>query len=304
MDEPLQNDAQLYPQQGLTDANPATCSAGRTEGSLSSQSCSASSPLYVYALGRIAPRFRTKSGEKEFAQVVGSDNSVRGLPDTQLLYKVLSQRQNRYLVRELCWVMNIEGLETYVLLPRDAADFDLLTESIRARPQPSDLDLVVGVKGPIAPPEVCDGLLLPLVIVDMIYSFDRTSLIKAIPREKREAGKKNSDEDFEMVAEEILDRVMQMADNAGATDEHRALNYLAVRYHRIYEAVALAHARNESLNAVEVLHSRLSGSRKVLDVIFSFTNRGTDVMSKQFIRVDVTEKYPFLVTKLSPYYDR
>jgi hypothetical protein len=30
----------------------------------------------------------------------------------------------------------------------------------------------------------------------------------------------------------------------------------------------------------------------------------TDVVEKYFVRVDVTEEFPFLVTKLSPYYDR
>ncbi len=281
----------------------AGCSMDQSECTSDGQPCS-TVPLYVYALGRIFPRFRTKSGEKEFAQVVGLDDSAKGLTDTQLLHKVLSQRQNRYLVRELCWVMNIEGLETYIVLPRDSADFDLLIESIRMRPQTTDLDLVVGVKGPIAPPELCNGLLLPIVIVDQVYSFDRAALIKAIPRKKPDSGKRADGENFEMVAEEVLDRVMQLADNAGATDEHRALNYLAVRYNRIYDAVADAHAQNESLSAVEVHTSHLSGSRKVLDVIFSFTQRSTDVLSKQFVRVDVTEKYPFLVTKLSPYYDR
>jgi hypothetical protein len=33
-------------------------------------------------------------------------------------------------------------------------------------------------------------------------------------------------------------------------------------------------------------------------------NRLTDVPEKHFIRVDVTEEFPFLVTKLSPYYNR
>ena len=31
---------------------------------------------------------------------------------------------------------------------------------------------------------------------------------------------------------------MQMTDNAGATDEHRALNYLAMRYPAIYAKAA------------------------------------------------------------------
>jgi len=42
----------------------------------------------------------------------------------------------------------------------------------------------------------------------------------------------------------------------------------------------------------------------VVDVIFSYTNRNTDVTDKSFCRVGVTEEFPFLVTKLSPYYDR
>jgi PatG C-terminal len=39
-------------------------------------------------------------------------------------------------------------------------------------------------------------------------------------------------------------------------------------------------------------------------VIFTYTHRQTDVAEKYFIRIDVTEEFPFLVTKLSPYYDR
>lgn len=97
---------------------------------------------------------------------------------------------------------------------------------------------------------------------------------------------------------------MQMADNAGATDEHRALNYLAVRYPAIYATAAEAYGRSCSLTAVEVRPSRLSGTRKIVDVIFAFTNRSTDVTEKYFVRVDVTEEFPFLVTKLSPYYNR
>jgi hypothetical protein len=47
-----------------------------------------------------------------------------------------------------------------------------------------------------------------------------------------------------------------------------------------------------------------NGVRCVVEVIFLFANCTTDVVEKQFLRVDVTEEFPFLVTKLSPYYDR
>ena len=50
--------------------------------------------------------------------------------------------------------------------------------------------------------------------------------------------------------------------------------------------------------------SPLSGTRRIVDCIFSYTNRNTDYTEKYFVRCDVTEEFPYLVTKLSPYYDR
>jgi len=255
-------------------------------------------PNYVYAIGRIEPRFPRPSVEKEFVQATGRAETA-GLTDRQAVQKVLSQRQNRYLARQLCWVMTIEGLETYILVPRDPADLDLLVEALRPTPQPWDLDCVIGIRGSISGPEVCNGLMVPIVGFDQIYSFDRDTLIKAIPKPEKTTAK-----EFAPAAEELFDRIMQMADNAGATNEHRALNYLAVRYQAIYANAAEAFARNASLTGVDVSPSPLSGTRNVVNVILSYTNRNTDVTEKFFVRVDVTEEFPFLVTKLSPYYDR
>src|SRR5262245_42581807 len=109
-------------------------------------------PAYVYAAGRIEPRFCTLSAEKEFAQATGRAETAR-LSDRQALHAVLSQRENRYLARQLGWVLTIEGLDTYLLQPRvDPADIDLLVGSVRPTPSRTDVDVVVGVRGPIAPP--------------------------------------------------------------------------------------------------------------------------------------------------------
>jgi hypothetical protein len=255
-------------------------------------------PSYVYAIGRIEPRFPRLSVEKELAQVTGRTDTA-GLSDRQALQRVLSERQNRYLVRQLCWVLSVEGLETYLLYPRDSSDLDLLIEAVRATPGPMDIDVVIGIRGPIAQPELCNGLIVPIVVFDQIYSFDRQALIKGIPRPEKVPAK-----DFTAIAEELFDRIMQLTDNAGGTDEHRALNYLAVRYPAIYANAAEAFGRNESLTAVETRLSPLSGTRKIVEVIFAYTNRNTDVTEKYFVRVDVTEEFPFLVTKMLPYYDR
>lgn len=253
---------------------------------------------YVYALGRVEPRFPRLAVEKELAQATGRAESA-GLTDRQALHAVLSQRQNRYLVRQLCYVLAIEGLETYILQPRDPADFELLVDAIRPAPRPTDVDVVIGVRGPIAPPQLCNGLMVPIVAFDQIYSFDIDAHIQSIPRPEQLPV-----EQFGATAEELLMRIMQLADNAGATDEHRALNYLAVRYPAIYATTTERHAQNASLAAVDIRSSRLSGVRRIVDVIFAYTNRQTDVTDKYFVRVDVTEEFPFLVTRMSPYYDR
>jgi hypothetical protein len=151
----------------------------------------------------------------------------------------------------------------------------------------------------MAPPEMCNGLMVPIVAFDQIYSFDRDALIKAIPRPAKTAAK-----EFGSAAAELFDRIMLLTDNAGATDEHRALNYLVVRYPAIYATTAEAFGRDSSLTAVDVQPSPLSGVRKVVEVIFSYTNRNTDVVEKFCTRVDVTEEFVFLVTKMSPYFDR
>lgn len=106
-------------------------------------------------------------------------------------------------------------------------------EALRPNPTPSDLDVVIGMMGPIAPPEMCNGLTVPVVVFDQIYSFDRNALIKAIPKPE-----KSSMKEFGPAAEEVFDRIIQMADNAGTAFGDRALNYLAVRYQAIYAKAA------------------------------------------------------------------
>ena len=253
---------------------------------------------YVYAIGNIECRFPTAGIEKEFAQVTGRSDT-KGLTDRGVLFQTLNDSNNRYLARRLCFVMTINSLDTYILKARDPMDLSLLIESVRPGYHSDALDSVIGVRGPIAPPEMCNGLMLPIVIFDQIYSFDRNTHRKAIPR-----ATDMSEIEFNNTADEVLSRIMQLTDNAGATDQDRALNYLALRYDRIYTETANAHGRSESLSGIEVRPSPLAGARSIVDVIFTYTNRSTDVDNKWAVRVDVTEEFPFLVNKLSPYLER
>jgi hypothetical protein len=273
-----------------------TC--GGSEGASGPGSNEAGRISYVYAIGRVEPRFPSLAAEKEFAQATGRTDTA-GKTDQQTFHAVLSKPENRYLLRQVCWVLSIQGLETYLLLPRDPADIDLLVEAIRPAYSPNDIDVVIGMRGPIAPPTMCNGLMVPIIVFDQIYSFDQAKLIDAIPKPG-----KTTPEQFRPVAEELFNRIMQLTDNAGATDEHRALNYLAMRYPAIYAKAAEQFALDFALTGVEARPSPLSSTRKIVDVIFSYTNRNTDFTEKFYVRVDMTEGFPFLVTKMSPYYDR
>lgn len=311
--EPTQNEVQEQPLNPSADRDdaPATVAASvQPARPVAPQACATcgtapaanggatAAPSYIYAIGRIEARFPSISVEKEFVQATGRSDT-KAMTDRQAMQSVLSKPENRYLVRQLCWVMTIQGLETYILVPRDPADISLLVDALRPTPQPWDLDVVIGMKGPIAPPTMCNGLMIPIVAFDQIYSFDRDSLIKAAQGTEKKAAKEST-----AATEEVFDRIMQMTDNAGATDGDRALNYLAVRYQAIYANATEAFARNASLTGVHVQSSALSGTRNIVDVVFTYTNRNTDVDEKFAVRVDVTDEFPFLVTKLSPYYDR
>lgn len=253
---------------------------------------------YVYALGKIQPRFSSLSLEKEFLQVA-ADPEFSGLTGNQLMAKILTKPTHRYLARHLCWVFTIQGIDTYILKPRDVRDYDLFAESVREDPRPTDIDIIIGGKVSMATPDVCNGLMVPIVFVDQTYSFDIDGLIQSLPQPKD-----SEDGQFLSSSEELFWKIMQMTDNAGSLDEHKALNYLAVRYPVIYTLTYEQLQKNSFLSGVESKYSRISGTRKIINIIYSFTNRATDVTEKFFVRVDVTEKFPFLASKIAPYYER
>jgi hypothetical protein len=277
---------------------PVSSNSGRCNSCGGGATATTPASSYIYAIGAIAPRFPRPSVEKELGQVM-SRTETKGLTHQQAFRKVIRAPQNRYLLRQLCWVMSIAGIETYLVTPRYQADFDMLAETVREAANPMELNVIVGARGPVASPDMCNGLTLPIVFFDMLYSFERAELIEAIPRPEKKPAKQFAD-----AAGELFAHIIQMTHNNGATDEHRALNYLAVRYPAIYAQMAAESAANASLTSVSVKKSALSGARRIVDVIFDYTNRATDVVQKYFVRLDVTEEFPYILSKLTPYFDQ
>jgi hypothetical protein len=291
-----------------TMSKPCGCSGSNERGddcSCSSKGNSkimSSPPSYVYTIGKVIHRFPNKSVELELAQATGRRpvEETTGLTHEEVIYRSLTDPNNRYIARQVCYILTIEGLETYILVPSDPFDIDRLAQALR--PVPGDLrdiDIIIGRRGPVSPPDMCGGLMIPIVYVDQIYSFDRDELIKTIPKRKNE-----NEEQIKKTSITLFNNVVQIADNAGATDEHRAINYLSVRYDEIYHRTQSLQDENYSFTAIDVRLSRLSGTRKIVDVIFSYENRINRAIQQWFTRVDVTEEFPFLVSPMQQYIDR
>ncbi len=253
----------------------------------------------IYAIGDVTARYPTLGIEKEVAQVVAREGLTG--TDSRVLYEVLKKPFNRYLARRICWVLRIEGFDAYLLKPEDEHHgYELLIESICPSSSGQDFDLVIGSRTGVAPPSLCNGAVLPIVTFDQIYSFEEEhflSLVRGGDKSPAEEATRESDQ-------ALLRHILQLADNTGVEDEHRALNYLTVRYARMYQRVGERHKHGFQLGGINVTPSRVTNSRKVVNVIFEFRNRQTDVTEKDYVRVDVTEKYPFLVSPMQQYYDR
>lgn len=268
------------------------CSCGRESGKVMSR------PSYVYAIGKVVYRFPNKSIELELAQATGrrAEEDSRGRTREEVIYNTLTDPANRYIARQICYILNIESLETYILVPADPLDIGRLAQALRPAPSVGDIDVIIGRRGPIASFEMCNGLMIPIIMVDQIYSFERDNLMKAIPRRKG-----ISEDQFRKTTDALFSNIIQIADNSGATDEHRAINYLAVRYDEIYHRTQLMQDENYSFTAIDVRFSGLSGTRKIVDVIFSYENRANRAVQKWFVRVDVAEEFPFLVSPMQQY---
>ena len=96
-----------------------SCACGKKEGCScgSEDSKMAPHPLYVYAIGKVVHRFPNRSLEMELAQAIGRrpEGETKGVSHPEVAHKVLTDPNNRYIARQICYVLTIEGLETYIL---------------------------------------------------------------------------------------------------------------------------------------------------------------------------------------------
>ncbi|PSJ26829.1 hypothetical protein B7P34_20805 [Streptosporangium nondiastaticum] len=275
------------------------CCDCATAGSLDGSGEDSGAGGYVYVLGRVHAVFPDLSVQREFLQAAGADGTTY-TTDADALYRVLSAPENRYIARQMCYVLAVQGVDTYILEPGDPTVLDDLLEALRPVEDQRDLAVIVGHLGPVAPPDACQGLSVRIVGVQHIWAFDSRELIQAIDRPDD-----TSSEEFERSAGALLDRLLQLSDNAGTEPADRALNFLTVRDQEIYRKTNQKYREGYTLSAVEAMPSRLSaGSQTVITAVFSYTHLQTNVTEKWFTRVGLAGLFPFRVTPLQSYYSR
>lgn len=266
---------------------------------------------YVYALGTVIARFPNMSLEKEFVQAVKHED-VHRIDERAIQYDILNRSHYRYIARDMCWVFSIQNVDTYILEPQTDGELQQLIDMLSKDPEDiyiqhgaADVDVVIGELGPIASPEKCNGLQIPVVIVNHTYSFKVQEFLDGISIELGPGHSLSPDQVNELKLK-VLSMLMQLADNVGNLDEHRAINYLALRYPKVYEQTILESQQDNSLHGVSAQMSRLNanGTRRIVDIIFTYSNKSSDVKTRFYASVDVGGMFPFLMDRLQPYYER
>ena len=226
--------------------------------------------------------------------------------ETDRLVALLKEYEFRYLARQLCWILHSGDSDAFVLACRDDAEAQRLVEAMPpAEAADRTIQAIVGSTRFGAFDAPCANTGLPVVAIDHHLSFPLDDFIEALVEAQSRDGEQAldvPDDDFRALAKDLFARLTRRSGNRGMLDEHRALNYLALRYPALYRVAADAYRDDKLL--VDVLARRAPGAeRNLVAVRVVFRGRRTDVLERFQCLVDVTDRFPFLSAPLSQVYD-
>lgn len=266
--------------------------------------CGAAATRWVYTIGQLVPRFADLGVEKEVAQAGASASG--GPVETDRLIELLEDPEFSYLARQLCWVLRTPDGDAFVIACHDDSHAQRLVAAM-PRADTSE-DTIQAVIGAAAPPGFSSGPCaptgLPEVTVAHHLTFTFADFVARLDEEQRGAGEQRPGEPdaFRVVARDLFARLTRRSGNRGLLDEHRALNYLALRYPALYRVAADAHRDDKLL--MDVNARRHAGADRVLVAVrLVFRGRRTDLLERYQCLVDVSDRFPFLSAPLSQVYD-
>ena len=255
---------------------------------------------FVYAIGRLEVRFPSVGVEKEFAQLAG-DPRFTGVADLELVIRVLRQPENAYLARHMCWVLVVQGVDAMSVVGGEHQTAELVDA---AEPEEGRLVVIVGEGRPGG----CLGPSILEVQPTQILAFTANEFANRVGEVANEPNAKadNAQEEHRRLKTEavrdIINRTMRRSGNFGISPEHRALNYVVLRYPAIHEILTRAYKEGQSLQAIDTRHTHLGG-RLIVEVHIVLRNRRADLITRYMCRVDATEIFPFLVSPFEQIFD-
>jgi hypothetical protein len=266
---------------------------------------SAATTQPVYAIGLLSPQFPSIGVEKEFAQLTAGAHQGDRI-EVGLLQQQLANPDNAYLARHLCWVFASSGVDTFTVLPRDDAEVARLVEMLSPEASDDLVHVVVGRTIFSAADSPCAASGLPAVRADQVLAFTPGEFAAAMPEDASNgndaAPPATGSAGLPAVVREVFTRLTRGAGNRGFADEHRARNYVALRYPPIYHAVRQALRDGKVLVGIDAQHSH-AADRRLVSVRLTVRHPRTDITERYQCLADVTEVFPFLVTGLQPVYD-
>jgi hypothetical protein len=247
---------------------------------------------FVFAIGKVDLRFPNLGLEREYQRAehqLGKAGGRRG----ERLAAVL--RGQRHIATRVCPLLMVGGVPAYVLAPAAAYVREALLEAVAVSDRPTQWVVAVGRLGPLCGPTDCGGVVAPVVACDELYSFSADEWAKDLADVLKPAieAKRATREAVARAALEVFDSVVASAQNTGAMDQHRALNYALVRYPGLFLAAA-ERAGRQVLDRVETRMASGASGRRQVAVVLTFVDSATGVPERLFCRIDVTDEWPFV----------
>ncbi|TDO96714.1 hypothetical protein [Marinomonas balearica] len=274
-----------------------------------------SEPVYCYVAGLINPKVESDSIAHAFRQLIQGGKSThlsKNLNEpleltAENLYPLLCLSENRHLAREIEWFLDIDGADTYQLVPASEACLNELISSLSPKSDPLDLHIAVGKLSE----ELVGFQKQPKLLCEHIMYKPRKFLMSGI----NEALKKYAPNDpFEpsLLTHNVVEPILSHTHNLGINDAERALNYACWNYPDIY-AVAYKmlnggfdHDSHDPLGFTieDVFYEpyKLQGQQQIYQIVFEFKGNSSELRSRWFCRVDVSIEYPTLQQGMTRYF--
>lgn len=252
----------------------------------------ASMEQFVYAFEAFEVRFPTLGVEREFKHHERRA-AAAGPDETSSVVRTL--RDHPHLAERVSYFLTIARLPAYLLIPSNRSVREAIFDGLEHAEDPHRWALVIGRRGNIAPPTMTGGILAPLVMCDLVYNFHFDEWADALHATLAPAldARKLDSAAFRRTTRNLFARLTTSTESLGVGDTQRALNYVLMQHPGPFLAAA-ERSKNEILDRIETRHLGDMGARKIVAVIFTFVDRTTGVSERLFVRVDVTEEWPFI----------